>query len=83
MLLSHTLGQFKAGVSTKLVHIGFEVFTAVTMKSVAFWDVTPYGSCKYRRLGGTDRRVMMEAIRSSETPALTRATRCNIPKDIL
>jgi hypothetical protein len=24
----------------------FEVFTAVTMKNVVFWDVKPCGSCK-------------------------------------
>jgi hypothetical protein len=27
----------------------FEVFTAVTMKNVVFWDVMPYSSCKNRR----------------------------------
>jgi hypothetical protein len=31
----------------------FEVFTAVTMKNGIFWDVTPCGSCKNRRFGGT------------------------------
>jgi hypothetical protein len=31
----------------------FEVFTAVTMKNAVFWDVTPSGSCKNRRFGGT------------------------------
>jgi hypothetical protein len=31
----------------------FEVFTAVTMKNVVFWDVKPCGSCKNRRFGGT------------------------------
>jgi hypothetical protein len=35
--------------------VRFEVFTAVTMKNVVFWDVTPYGSCKNRRFGGTYR----------------------------
>jgi hypothetical protein len=25
-------------------YVGFEVFTAVTMKSAIFWDVVPYGS---------------------------------------
>jgi hypothetical protein len=30
-----------------------EVFTAVTMKKGVFWDVTPCGSCKNRRFGGT------------------------------
>jgi hypothetical protein len=29
------------------------VFTAVTMKNGVFWDVTPCGSCKNRRFGGT------------------------------
>jgi hypothetical protein len=33
--------------------IRFEVFTAVTMKNNVFWDVTPCGSCKNRRFGGT------------------------------
>jgi hypothetical protein len=31
----------------------FEAFTAVTMKNNVFWDVTPCGSCKNRRFGGT------------------------------
>jgi hypothetical protein len=30
-----------------------EVFTAVTMKNGVFWVVTPCGSCKNRRFGGT------------------------------
>jgi hypothetical protein len=33
--------------------VRFKVFTAVTMKNAVFWDVTPCGSCKNRRLGGT------------------------------
>jgi hypothetical protein len=33
--------------------VRFEVFTAVTMKNGVFWVVTPCGSCKNRRLGGT------------------------------
>jgi hypothetical protein len=36
-----------------LLQIRFEVFTAVTMKTGVFWDVTPCGSCKNRRFGGT------------------------------
>jgi hypothetical protein len=31
----------------------FEIFTAVTMKNGVFWDVTPCGSCKKGRFGGT------------------------------
>jgi hypothetical protein len=30
-----------------------DVFTAVPMKNAVFWDVTPCGSCKNRRFGGT------------------------------
>jgi hypothetical protein len=33
--------------------VRFEVFTAVTKKNGVFWDVTPCGSCKNRRFGGT------------------------------
>jgi hypothetical protein len=33
----------------------FEVFTAMPMKNDVFWDVTPYGSCKNRSFGGTNR----------------------------
>jgi hypothetical protein len=33
--------------------VRFEVFTAVTMKNGVFWDVTPCGSCKNPRFGGT------------------------------
>jgi hypothetical protein len=35
-----------------ILHVRFEVFTAVTMKNGVFWVVTPYGSCKNRRFGG-------------------------------
>jgi hypothetical protein len=35
--------------------VRFEVFTAVTTKNAVFWDVTPGGSCKNRRFGGTYR----------------------------
>jgi hypothetical protein len=34
-------------------HVRFEVFTAVTMKNGVSWVVTPCGSCKNRRFGGT------------------------------
>jgi hypothetical protein len=33
--------------------VRFDVFTAVTMKNCVFWVVTPCGSSKNRRFGGT------------------------------
>jgi hypothetical protein len=36
-----------------ILHVRFEVFTAVTMKNGVFWVVTPCGSCTNRRFGGT------------------------------
>jgi hypothetical protein len=44
------------------------------MKNGVFWDVTPCGSCKNRRFGGTC---------ASETSVLARATRRNIPEDTI
>jgi hypothetical protein len=38
---------------TSYLIIRFEVFTAVTMKNGALWDVMPCGSFKNRRFGGT------------------------------
>jgi hypothetical protein len=46
-------------------YVGFEFFTAVTMKNAVFRDVTPCGSCKKRR----------------SSSVLTKATRRNIPED--
>jgi hypothetical protein len=37
----------------KRYNVGFEIFTAVTMKNGVFWVVTPCGSYKNRRFGGT------------------------------
>jgi hypothetical protein len=36
-------------------YVRIEVFTAVTMKNAISWEVTPCGSCKNRRFGGTPR----------------------------
>jgi hypothetical protein len=35
-------------------YVRFEVFMALTMKNGVFWDVTPCGSCKNRRLNTLD-----------------------------
>jgi hypothetical protein len=51
------LGRHKATTTettTKTTKLGrFEVFTAVIMNNGVFWVVTPCGSCKNRRFGGT------------------------------
>jgi hypothetical protein len=39
-------------LQTRRRYVKFEVFTAVTMENVAFWDVTLSGSCKNRCFGG-------------------------------
>jgi hypothetical protein len=38
-----------------VANVRFEVFTAVTMKNGVISDVTPCGSCRNRRFGGTYR----------------------------
>jgi hypothetical protein len=38
-----------------LYYVGFEVFTAVTMKNTFFWNVLPCRSCVNRRFEGTYR----------------------------
>jgi hypothetical protein len=57
ILLSHCLAwrSTQVGTLNRPCCIRFEVFTAVTMKNVVFWDVMPCGSCKNRRFGGTYR----------------------------
>jgi hypothetical protein len=39
----------------RLVHVRFEVSTAVTMMIIIFWEMTPCGSYKNRRFGGSYR----------------------------
>jgi recombination DNA repair RAD52 pathway protein len=44
-----------SALSDNKYSVRFEVYTAVTMKNGVFWDVTSCGSCKNRRVGGTQR----------------------------
>jgi hypothetical protein len=37
------------------INVRFEVFTAETKKDAVFLDVTPYGFCKNRCIGGSQR----------------------------
>jgi hypothetical protein len=55
LFLKYTLYQRKT-FQTKRENVGFEVFTGVVMKSIIFWDMTPYSPLSFnRRFGGTYR----------------------------
>jgi hypothetical protein len=52
-IFSHHCENVKSFCDYIILNVRFEVFTAVTMMNGIFWDVTPCGSCKNRRFGGT------------------------------
>jgi hypothetical protein len=62
-------------------YIGFEVFTAVVMKSIVFWDMTPCSplSCN-RRFGGTYRlHLQGRRIISARTSRQAGSKQNNLP----
>jgi hypothetical protein len=60
----------------------FEVFTAVVMKSIIFWDMTPCSLLSFIRRFGWTYCLNMEEICSSERSVETQqTTRRHIPED--
>jgi hypothetical protein len=49
----------------------FEVFRKVTVKNDVFWDVTPFGSSKNRRFGGTTASVIRKTRIGEIRPTIT------------
>jgi hypothetical protein len=45
-------------------HVGFEVFTAVVMKSIIFWDMTPCSLLSFNRCFGGTYRLHLQGLRS-------------------
>jgi hypothetical protein len=44
--------------------VGFEVFTAVVMKSIIFWDMTPCSPLSFNRRFGRTYRLHLQDIRN-------------------
>jgi hypothetical protein len=59
--------------------VRFEVFTVVTMKNGAFWDVTPCGSCKYIVFLRRVRRLLVTANIPSSPILSPWWWRCPVP----
>jgi hypothetical protein len=58
--------------------VTFEVFTAVTMKNVVFWDVEPYKYCLNRRFGWIY-RLHLQGIKISHLLTLVPPSRIFLP----
>jgi hypothetical protein len=55
------------------IHIGFEVFTVVVLKSIIFWDMRPCSPLSFnRRFGGTYRLHLQGRRNRFSKPATTR-----------
>jgi hypothetical protein len=92
---SNSTAVLTAFYGHSFVNVRFEVSTAVTVMIIIFWEMTPCGSYKNRRFGDAvynraycfalcllvSFTLKMEAIRSSETSVLIRATRRHLPED--
>jgi hypothetical protein len=53
------------------------------MKNDVFWDVTPCGSCKNRRFGGTYRRLHQDDNIGELGTTLVVTSNRNIPEDAI
>jgi hypothetical protein len=60
--------------------VRFEVFMAVIMKNVVFWDVMLFGSCKNRCFGGT--LVLKEPHASQKMAFFIMNEGCGIPSSL-
>jgi hypothetical protein len=73
LALAHSLQTWTCGVVGRAMtyahYIGFEVLTAVVMKSSIFWDITPCSLLKVNRhFGGTSSPSTRSKIKLSKKP---------------
>jgi hypothetical protein len=69
------ISTHKTLAPTKIYDVGFEVFTAVVMKSIIFWDMTPCSPLSFNRcFGGTYRLFFRVEEISSKNPASKQMT---------
>jgi hypothetical protein len=63
-----TLQELKAVIQfwrTKIIYfVGFEVFTAVVMTSIIFWDMTPCSPSSFNRCFGGTYRLRLQGQRN-------------------
>jgi hypothetical protein len=54
-MVTNVAAAMRGGMSNNYANVRFDAFTAMAVMNAVFWDVTPCGSCKERRFGGTYR----------------------------